>query len=83
MVFRAIFDKIKKGRPQLRGVFCIASLFRLRGKVEKTLQSLEKPSLADVASATAEIVDHVPSGVSTRKSPAMWKNLRQTAIEEC
>ena len=63
MVFRAIFDKIKKGLARTRGVFSgIASLFRLRGKVDKDfLGELEKRLyLADVGvSATAEIVDHV------------------------
>jgi fused signal recognition particle receptor len=63
MVFRAIFDKIKKGLARTRGVFSgIASLFRLRGKVDKDfLGELEKRLyLADVGvSATAEIVDSV------------------------
>jgi fused signal recognition particle receptor len=36
MVFRAIFDKIKQGLSKTRGVFSgIASLFRLRGKVDR------------------------------------------------
>ncbi len=63
MVFRAIFDKIKKGLARTRGVFSgIASLFRLRGKVDKDfLGELEKRLyLADVGvGATAEIVDRV------------------------
>jgi fused signal recognition particle receptor len=63
MVFRAIFDKIKKGLARTRGVFSgIASLFRLRGKVDKDfLGELEKRLyLADVGvGATTEIVDRV------------------------
>ena len=63
MVFRAIFDKIKKGLARTRGVFSgIASLFRLRGKVDKDfLGELERRLyLADVGvGATTEIVDRV------------------------
>src|SRR5437867_2404905 len=63
MVFRAIFDKIKQGLARTRGVFSgIASLFRLRGKVDKDfLAELEKDLyLADVGvAATAEIVGRV------------------------
>jgi fused signal recognition particle receptor len=63
MVFRAIFDKLKAGLSKTRGVFSgIASLFRLRGKVDRDfLNELEKRLyLADVGtSATTEIVEKV------------------------
>jgi fused signal recognition particle receptor len=63
MVFRAIYDKIKAGLAKTRGVFSgIASLFRLRGKVDRDfLAELEKRLyLADVGNAAvAEIVDRV------------------------
>jgi fused signal recognition particle receptor len=63
MVFRAIFDKIKQGLAKTRGVFSgVASLFRLKGRVDKDfLGELEKRLyLADVGTfATTEIVDRV------------------------
>ncbi len=63
MVFRAIFDKIKQGLARTRSVFSgIASLFRIRGKVDKDfLAELEKRLyLADLGvAAVGEIVDHV------------------------
>jgi fused signal recognition particle receptor len=63
MVFRAIYEKIKQGLTRTRSVFAgIASLFRLRGKVDKDfLTELEKRLyLADVGTvATAEIVSKV------------------------
>jgi fused signal recognition particle receptor len=63
MVFRALYEKFKKGLTRTRSVFAgIASLFRLRGKVDKDfLTELEKRLyLADVGTAaTAEIVDRV------------------------
>ena len=63
MVFRAIFDKIKKGLARTRGVFSgVAALFRMRGKVDKDfLTELEKRLyLADVGvAATGEIVGRV------------------------
>src|SRR6185312_1170982 len=63
MVFRAIFDKLKTGLSKTRGVFSgIASLFRLRGKVDRDfLTELEKRLyLADVGNnATSEIVEKV------------------------
>src|SRR5579871_3362477 len=63
MVFRAFFDKLKAGLSKTRGVFSgIASLFRLRGKVDRDfLNELEKRLyLADVGtSATMEIVEKV------------------------
>jgi fused signal recognition particle receptor len=63
MVFRAIFEKIKQGLARTRSVFSgIASLFRMRGKVDKDfLAELEKRLyLADVGvAATDEIVGHV------------------------
>lgn len=63
MVFRAIFDKIKKGLAKTRGVFSgVAGLFRLKGRVDQNfLGELEKRLyLADVGtSATTEIVERV------------------------
>ena len=63
MVFRALYEKFKKGLTRTRTVFAgVASLFRLRGKVDKDfLGELEKRLyLADVGTAaTAEIVDRV------------------------
>jgi fused signal recognition particle receptor len=63
MVFRAIYEKIKQGLAKTRGVFSgIASLFRVRGRVDKNfLAELEKRLyLADVGVvATSEIVEHV------------------------
>jgi fused signal recognition particle receptor len=63
MVFRALFDKFKAGLSKTRGVFSgIASLFRLRGKVDRDfLTELEKRLyLADVGSgATTEIIEKV------------------------
>jgi fused signal recognition particle receptor len=63
LVFRAIFGKIKAGLAKTRNVFSgVASLFRLRGRVDKTfLEELEKRLyLADVGTGTTnEIVDRV------------------------
>ena len=63
MVFRAIFEKIKAGLARTRDLFAgIASLFRLRGRVDKDfLTELERRlSLADVGTATTgAIVDRV------------------------
>jgi fused signal recognition particle receptor len=63
MVLRAFFDTIKQGLAKTRGVFSgIASLFRLRGKVDRDfLAELEKSLLrADVGTgATMEIVGRV------------------------
>jgi fused signal recognition particle receptor len=63
MVFRAIYNKIKQGLAKTRDVFLgVASLFRLRGRVDKSfLQELEKRLyLADVGNAaTQEIVERV------------------------
>ncbi len=63
MVFRALFEKFKAGLAKTRGVFSgIASLFRLRGKVDRDfLTELEKRLyLADVGTtATSEIVEKV------------------------
>ena len=63
MVFRALFGKIKQGLAKTRGVFSgVASLFRLRGRVDKDFLSKleEKLYLADVGTgATSEIVDQV------------------------
>src|SRR5438874_13493670 len=63
MVFRALFDKIKAGLAKTRNLFSgVASLFRLRGRVDKDfLATLEKSLyLADVGNAaTQEIVTSV------------------------
>src|SRR6266536_379777 len=63
MVFDAIFDKIKKGLAKTRDLFSgVASLFRLRGRVDKEFLAKleERLYLADVGTvATTEIVDHV------------------------
>jgi len=63
MVFRALYDKFKQGLARTRSVFAgVASLFRLRGKVDKDfLGELEKRLyLADVGTvATDEIVGRV------------------------
>src|SRR6266850_4233437 len=63
MGFRALFSKIKQGLAKTRGVFSgVATLFRLRGRVDKDfLTELEKRLyLADVGTdATTEIVTRV------------------------
>jgi fused signal recognition particle receptor len=63
MVFRAIFDKVKKGLAKTRDVFSgVASLFQLKGRVDKDfLAELEKRLYhADVGTfATTEIVNRV------------------------
>lgn len=62
-MFRALFDKIKQGLSRTRDIFAgIASLFRLRGRVDKEfLLELEKRLyLADVGTtATTQIIDRV------------------------
>jgi fused signal recognition particle receptor len=63
MVFGGLFGKLKQGLAKTRSVFSgVASLFRLRGRVDKNfLAELEKLLyLADVGTAaTTEIVDRV------------------------
>jgi fused signal recognition particle receptor len=63
MVFRALFSKIKQGLAKTRGVFSgVASLFRLKGRVDKAfLAELEKRLyLADVGTgAVSEISGRV------------------------
>ncbi len=63
MVFRAIFGKIKQGLAKTRNVFTgVATLFRLKGRVDKSfLDQLEsRLYLADVGTAaTREIVERV------------------------
>src|SRR3989442_463931 len=62
-MFRALFDKIKQGLSRTRDVFSgIASLFRLRGRVDKDFLTAleERLLLADVGTATtSQIVGHV------------------------
>jgi len=63
MVFRAIFGKIKAGLAKTRNVFSgVASLFRLKGRVDRNfLDELEKRLyLADVGTAaTHDIIERV------------------------
>jgi fused signal recognition particle receptor len=63
MVFRALFQKLKQGLSKTRGLFAgVASLFRLRGRVDKDFlaQLEERLYLADVGTtATATIVERV------------------------
>src|SRR4051794_10814247 len=63
MVFGAIFDKIKKGLTKTRDLFSgVASLFRLRGRVDKEFLAKleERLYLADLGTvATTEIVERV------------------------
>jgi fused signal recognition particle receptor len=63
MVFRALFDKIKRGLTKTRSVFAgVASLFRLKGRVDESFlkQLEERLYLADVGNATTfEIVQRV------------------------
>jgi len=63
MVFRALFGKIKQGLSKTRNVFSgVASLFRLKGRVDKDFLTKleEKLYLADVGTAaTREIVERV------------------------
>jgi fused signal recognition particle receptor len=63
MVFRALFGKIKQGLAKTRSLFSgVASLFRLKGRVDKAFldQLEEKLYLADVGTvATTEIIDQV------------------------
>ena len=62
-MFRALYDKFKKGLVRTRSVFAsVASLFRLRGKVDRDfLGELEKRLyLSDVGTAaTTDIVERV------------------------
>src|SRR5947209_18504906 len=63
MVFGAIFDKIKKGLSKTRDLFSgVASLFRLRGRVDRDFLTKleERLYLADLGTAaTTEIVERV------------------------
>ena len=63
MVFGAIFSKIKQGLAKTRGLFSgVASLFRLRGRVDKEFLAKleERLYLADLGTAaTTEIVERV------------------------
>src|SRR5262249_30963645 len=71
MVFRALFGKIKQGLAKTRGVFSgVASLFRLRGRVDQDfLKKLEaRLYLADVGTtATTEIVSQVKQSFLDRE----------------
>ncbi len=62
-MFRALYDKFKQGLVRTRNVFAgVASLFRLRGKVDRDfLAELEKRLYqADVGTAaTTDVIDHV------------------------
>src|SRR3954452_19812231 len=63
MVFGAFFDRIKKGLARRRDVFSgVASLFRVRGRVDREFLGKleERLYLADLGTAaTTEIVDRV------------------------
>jgi fused signal recognition particle receptor len=63
MVFSALFNKIKQGLAKTRQVFSgVASLFRLRGRVDKAFLAAleERLYLADVGpAATTQIVERV------------------------
>jgi fused signal recognition particle receptor len=63
MVLRALYDKLKQGLSRTRDVFSgIATLFRLRGKVDRDFLSVleERLYLADVGTAaTTTIVEQV------------------------
>jgi fused signal recognition particle receptor len=71
MVFRALFEKIKAGLAKTRDVFAgVASLFRLRGRVDKDfLAELEKRLYeADVGTeATPQIVEEVRKAYQDRE----------------
>jgi fused signal recognition particle receptor len=71
MVFRALFEKIKAGLAKTRDVFAgVASLFRLRGRVDKDfLAELEKRLYqADVGTAaTTQIVEEVRKAFQDRE----------------
>ena len=62
-MFRGLFDKIKQGLSRTRDLFAnVASLFRLRGKVDRDFLSAleERLFLADVGTkTTSDIVDQV------------------------
>lgn len=61
-MFRALYEKLKQGLSKTRQVFSgVASLFRLKGRVDKTFlaQLEEKLYLADVGAATPQIVERV------------------------
>src|SRR5436305_10033250 len=62
-MFRGLFDKIKQGLSRTRDVFSgIASLFRLKGRVDKDFLSAleERLLLADVGTqTTSEIIARV------------------------
>src|SRR5262249_51530951 len=86
MVFRAIFDKIKQGLAKTRGVFCgVASLFRLKGRVDKDfLGELEKRLyLADVGTfATTEIVDRVRRAYLNKEITGAVEGLVKQQLKE-
>ncbi len=85
MVFRAIFDKIKAGLAKTRGLFSgIASLFRLRGKVDNDfLAELEKRLyLADVGTGGHQRDRRAgPPGVSRQGDHRRRRGVRQAAAQ--
>lgn len=70
-MFRALYEKIKKGLSKTRQVFSgVAGLFRLTGRVDKTFlaQLEEKLYLADVGGpATTQIVERVRQAFQDRE----------------
>jgi fused signal recognition particle receptor len=70
-MFRALFDKFKAGLSRTRDVFSgIASLFRLRGRVDKDFLTAleERLLLADVGTqTTSEIIDRVRSAFQDKE----------------
>ena len=83
MVFRAIFDKIKPGLTKTRSLFSgIASLFRLRGRVDKDfLDELEsRLYLADVGTvATTADRRPRPPGLPRQGNHRRRRGVRQAA----
>jgi fused signal recognition particle receptor len=70
MVFRALFDKLKKGLTKTRQAFGgLAGLFGLKGRVDKAFlaQLEEKLYLADVGAAAPEIVERVRQAFQDRE----------------
>ena len=85
MVFRAIFGKIKQAWPRRATLFTgVASLFRLKGRVDKEfLDELEKRLyLADVGTAaTTEIVDAVRQAFLDKEITGDVEDVRQAAAQ--
>ena len=87
MVFRAIFDKIKKGLAQTRSVFSgVAALFRTRGKVDKDFLTSWKNAFTSPTSASPPPARSSTASArrsSTRKSPATWRPSSSSSSTTC